>query len=265
MDSEYINYYKFVDYMKSTFIIYNTFTKETSITHLWYYFDIQNNFICIEVVIGYYRIINKYYINTIVYDTNTKIYNGLSLEDLIKFVKVNKKLILLSQKNYKDCCHNIQLLKPILQNYSIYSYYNYTHYWVIKSINTTISINCFQEVFKISDGTYLDYNSLIIYLRDNLSITFENNISDKFNEMSIEEPEQLQVVDFNDFISDKFNEMSIDDKIQKQVCLDDKINEKSNQKIQIDRESHQYKTLFIPLSKEDRLYYQFCKRFDEYS
>ncbi len=268
MDSEYINYYKFVDYMKSTFIIYNTFTKETSITHLWYYFDIQNNFICIEVVIGYYRIINKYYINTIVYDTNTKIYNGLSLEDLIKFVKVNKKLILLSQKNYKDCCHNIQLLKPILQNYSIYSYYNYTHYWVIKSINTTISINCFQEVFKISDGTYLDYNSLIIYLREiisNLSITFENNISDKFNEMSIEEPEQLQVVDFNDFISDKFNEMSIDDQIQKQVCLGDKINEKSNQKIQIDRESHQYKTLFIPLSKEDRLYYQFCKRFDEYS
>lgn len=256
MDNDYINYYKFIEYMKSIFVIYNTFNKETSITHLWYFFDIQHNFICIEVVIGYYRIINKYYINTIVYDTNTKIYNGFILKDLTKFIKANKKLILLSQNNYKECVHNIQILKPILHNCSIYSYYNYTHNWVIKSKNITISINCFDNLFKVSNDNcenYLDYNSLIIFLRENY---IEDDISDKFNEMAIE------VVDFNDFISDKFNNLSIKEPEQ---ITEKSIKDPKQKIIQIDRESHQYKTLFIPLSKEDRLYYQFCKRFDEYS
>lgn len=240
---EYIDYICYIEHLKKTFHIYDTNHKNNNITYIWYYYDINNKFISIEITNGIYTVINQYYIRSYMYVDGSCTSTFYNMSELQNFININTELIQLSQKNYIESTANIKIINKIFSKYiHTHSYGGFTYFWKLN--NTLISIHYFQNIFFINNDTYYTYNTFIPFLKtflkscDKISSKNIDALSSTFSTLSINKPINKPINNTPDDLSLQFSNLSI-------------TNPENN--------------LFIPLSKEDRLYYQSCKKVDLYA
>lgn len=250
-DTEFLKYLYYIEHLKKTFVIFDTQQLNSCIEYSWYFFDKTHKFICIKVINGVYTLTNHFYIKGYIIIDNKVVHVLYYKKEIEKYINDNLQFITLAQNNYLECKRYEKIVSDLLKDYKHkYCYYTFNHVWIVN--DNKITINMFENNFVINNELFTFENALL-FLKELLKNTEENIIE----------------IDFNDFCSDfndkfKLTNMNIKNNVINNNVSNELINSFDKMNIECNDTLKENSNLFIPLSKEDRLYYQSCKKVDIY-